>query len=64
MFFVSQRKDILMNEDVACRANDLMTAGGGQDWQKLLLGGSGTYEVTWDTEAAVTPMGSLVYFGQ
>jgi hypothetical protein len=53
-----------MNEDVACRADDLMTAGGGQDWQKLLLGGSGTYEVTWDTEAAVTPMGSLVYFGQ
>jgi hypothetical protein len=64
MFFVSRRKDIRMNEDVACRADDLMTAGGEQDWQKLLLGGSGTYEVTWDTEAAVTPMGSLVYFGQ
>lgn len=53
-----------MNEDVACRANDLTTAGRGQAWQKLLLGGGGAYEVAWDTAAAVTPMGSLVYFGQ
>ena len=53
-----------MNEDVACRADDLTTAGGGQAWQKLLLGGGGAYEVAWDTAAAVTPMGSLVYFGQ
>jgi hypothetical protein len=53
-----------MNEDVACRADDLTTAGGEQAWQKLLLGGGGAYEVAWDTAAAVTPMGSLVYFGQ
>ncbi|MDD5705061.1 MAG: hypothetical protein PHR35_03990 [Kiritimatiellae bacterium] len=53
-----------MNEDVACRAYDLTSAGGDQVWQKLLLGGGGAYEVAWDTAAAVTPMGSLVYFGQ
>ena len=35
-----------------------------QAWQRLLLGGGGAYEVAWDTAAAVTAMGSLVYFGQ
>ena len=53
-----------MNEDVACRADDLMKAVDGQAWQKLVLGSGGTYEVAWDTAAAVTPMGSLVYFAQ
>jgi hypothetical protein len=52
-----------MNEDVACRADDLTAVAEGQVWQKLLLGSGGTYEVAWDT-AAVTPMGSLVYFAQ
>lgn len=53
-----------MNEDVACRADDLTKVADGQVWQKLLLGSGGTYEVAWDTAAAVTPMGSLVYFAQ
>jgi hypothetical protein len=53
-----------MNEDVACEADDVTTVGGGQVWQKLLLGGGGRYEMQWDTAAAVTPMGSLVYFAQ
>jgi hypothetical protein len=53
-----------MNEDVACRADDLTKVADGQAWQKLLLGSGGTYEVAWDTAAAVTPMGSLVYFAQ
>jgi len=53
-----------MNEDVACRADDLTKVADGQAWQKLLLGCGGTYEVAWDTAAAVTPMGSLVYFAQ
>jgi hypothetical protein len=53
-----------MKEDVACGADDLTTVVDGQAWQKLLLGGGGTYEVAWDTAAAVTPMGSLVYFAQ
>jgi hypothetical protein len=30
----------------------------------LLRGGSDRYEVEWDTEARVTPMGSLVFFAQ
>ena len=53
-----------MNEDVACEGNVATTAAGGQVWQKLLLGDGGTYEVEWDAEAAVTPLGSLVYFAQ
>jgi len=53
-----------MNEDVACRAEDLTKAGGGQAWQRLVLHGGGAYEVQWDTAAAVTPMGSVVYFAQ
>jgi len=53
-----------MNEDVACSADELTSVDGGQVWQKLLLGGGGAYEVAWDTAAAVTPMGSLVYVGQ
>ena len=48
-----------MNEDVVCRADGLTKAAAGQAWQKLLLGTGGTYEVAWDTAAAVTPMGSL-----
>jgi len=53
-----------MKEDVACGADDLTTVDGRQAWQRLLLSGGGAYEVAWDTDAAVTPMGSLVYFGQ
>jgi len=53
-----------MNEDVACRTDDHPNAAAGQVWQKLLLGRGGTYEVAWDPAAAVTPMGSLVYFAQ
>jgi hypothetical protein len=53
-----------MNEDVACKADSLRIAAKGQVWQKLLLERGNTYEVTWDTEASVTPMGSLVYFAQ
>lgn len=53
-----------MNEDVACSAEDLTKVGGVQAGQKLLLTGGGAYEVQWDTAAAVTPMGSLVYFAQ
>ena len=30
----------------------------------LLYGGSDRYEVEWDAEAKVTPMGSLVFFAQ
>lgn len=41
-----------MNEDVACRVDDLTTVAEGQAWQKLLLGAGGTYEVAWDTAAA------------
>jgi len=53
-----------MNEDIACRTDSLTKKAEGQAWQKLLLGCGGTYEVAWDTAAAVTPMGSLVYFAQ
>jgi hypothetical protein len=53
-----------MNEDVACNSDDVTKVGGGQVWQKLLMGGGGSYEVAWETAAAVTPMGSLVYFAQ
>jgi hypothetical protein len=53
-----------MKEDVACGVDDLTSVAEGQVWQKLLLGRGGTYEVAWDTAAAVTPMGSLVYFAQ
>jgi hypothetical protein len=53
-----------MNEDVACKADNLTKVAQKQVWQKLLLGGGGAYEVAWDTAAAVTPMGSLVYFAQ
>jgi hypothetical protein len=48
-----------MNEDAACRADDLAAVAEGQVWQKSLLGRGGAYEVAWDT-AAVTPMGSNV----
>ena len=53
-----------MNENVACEGDDLTKVTDGQVWQKLLLGSAGAYEVAWDTAAAVTPMGSLVYFAQ
>ena len=53
-----------MNEDVACRTDDVTKLVGGQVWQKLLQGGGGQYEVQWDPAAAVTPVGSLVYFAQ
>lgn len=53
-----------MNKDVACRADNHTKVEEKQVWQKLLLGGGGTYEVAWDAGAAVTPMGSLVYFAQ
>lgn len=53
-----------MNAEVACRTDDLTKATAEQVWQKLLLGGGGTYEVAWDSDAAVTPMGSRVYFTQ
>jgi hypothetical protein len=53
-----------MNEDVARKGDHVRIANGGQAWQKLLLGGDGAYEVEWDTAAAVTPVGSLVYFAQ
>jgi hypothetical protein len=53
-----------MNEDVACNSDGVTRVDRGQAWQKLLLGVGASYEVQWDTAAAVTPMGSLVYFAQ
>ena len=53
-----------MNEDVACKREDGTKVVGEQGWQKLMLEGGGAYEVAWDTAAAVTAMGPLVYFVQ
>ena len=36
----------------------------GEVGKLLLRGGSDRYEVEWDAEARVTPMGSLVFFAQ
>jgi len=53
-----------MNEDVTCRTDYLTNNPTNQEWQKLFLGHKGAYEVEWDSAAAVTPLGSLVYFTQ
>ncbi len=42
-----------MNEDVACSGDSLTKASERQVWQKLLLGRGRTYEVAWDTPAAL-----------
>lgn len=53
-----------MNEVAACNSDNGKSVSVEQELQTRLRTGGGTYDVEWDADAAVTPIGSLVYFGQ
>lgn len=53
-----------MNEVAACNSDNGKSVSAEQELQTRLRTGGGTYDVEWDADAAVTPIGSLVYFGQ
>ena len=53
-----------MNNAVASKQEDGGQSVADQAGDCRLVLGSGSFEVEWDAEAKVTPMGSLVYFAQ